>query len=90
MSWQAGGKASSASSRAVGDAMDAREFVEEVDLLKRLKATSYQELIGDEKWSEQLKALQLIIEIIGEEYGDIFQFQRFILMIPYFLLLRHY
>jgi hypothetical protein len=63
---QSGVKAASSSSGPVSDAMDAREFVEEVDLIKKLKATNYQELIGDEKWSEQLKGLQLIIEIIGE------------------------
>lgn len=65
---QSGGKP------APGPTGDAREFVEEVDLLKRLKATNYQELIVEEKWSEQLKGLQLIIEIIGERLLEDFSF----------------
>ena len=56
-------------SAAAASEIDAREFVEEVDLNKKLKATNFQELIGEEKWSEQLKGLQIIVEIIGAEWN---------------------
>lgn len=46
--------------------LDPREFVEEVDLTKRLQKSDYSTLIREEKWNEQLKALQLIIDIIGK------------------------
>lgn len=48
-------------------AIDPREFVEEVDLNKRLQKTDYNTLIREEKWNEQLKALQIVIDIIGEQ-----------------------
>ena len=44
---------------------DSREYVDEVDLTKRLKATDYAALVAEEKWSEQLKGLQLVIDAIG-------------------------
>jgi len=44
---------------------DGREYVEEVDLPKKLKSTEYLSLLADEKWSEQLKGLQLVIDAIG-------------------------
>lgn len=56
------GTESSASSAGI----DPREFVEEVDLQRKLKGTAFHELLGEEKWSEQLKGLQLVIESIGE------------------------
>jgi hypothetical protein len=36
-----------------------------VDLLKKLKSTDYATLVAEEKWSEQLKGLQLVIDAIG-------------------------
>ena len=62
--------------------MDPREFVEEVDLNKRLQKTDYDTLINDEKWSEQLKALQYIIDIIGHPF-----FVKHIFLISYYLLI---
>lgn len=44
---------------------DDREFIEEIDLPKKLRATEYATLIKDEKWSEQLKALQFVIDALG-------------------------
>ena len=44
---------------------DAREYVEEVDLLKVLKSTDYVKLVAEEKWSEQLKGLQIVIDSVG-------------------------
>lgn len=46
--------------------IDGRDFVEEVDLPKRLKSTEFYALIADEKWSEQLKGLQVLIDILGK------------------------
>jgi cytoskeleton-associated protein 5 len=57
-------KAGKVSASAAGG-IDAREFVEEVDLNKKLKSTDYSSLITEEKWSEQLRALQLVIDAIG-------------------------
>lgn len=48
-----------------GGSSDGREYVEEVDLPKKLKSTEYLSLLADEKWSEQLKGLQLVIDAIG-------------------------
>ena len=49
-----------------------REYLEEVDLAKRLKAAAvagpandFAVLAGSEKWSDQLKALQMVIDILG-------------------------
>jgi hypothetical protein len=39
--------------------------LEEVDLTKRLKGTEYATLIEDEKWNEQQKALQIVVDILG-------------------------
>lgn len=49
----------------IGGDMDARDFVDEVDLMKALKATEYGNLVTAEKWDEQAKALQLVIDAIG-------------------------
>jgi hypothetical protein len=48
-----------------GAGLDAREFIEEIDLTKRLKATDFETLVGEEKWSEQLKGLQHVLDILG-------------------------
>jgi hypothetical protein len=63
----AGGAGAGAVAGAAGGAkgMDNREFLEEVDLNKRLKATDYSTLIADEKWNEQQRALQIVVDIIG-------------------------
>lgn len=50
---------------AAAPTIDPREFVEETDLVKKLKGTEYATLIAEEKWSEQLKALQLVIDALG-------------------------
>ena len=49
-----------------------REYLDEVDLSKRLKAAAvsgpandFTVLVGSEKWSDQLKALQMVIDILG-------------------------
>ena len=42
-----------------------REYVEEVDLVKKLKSSDFSTLIAEEKWSEQLKGLQLVVDFIG-------------------------
>lgn len=47
------------------DALDAREFVDEVDLVKKLKGTDFASLVAAEKWDEQLKGLTLVIDAIG-------------------------
>lgn len=44
---------------------DAREYVQEVDIVKVLKASDYNQLVAEEKWSEQLKGLQIVIDAIG-------------------------
>lgn len=44
---------------------DARDFIDGIDLMKKLKPTEYSTLIAGEKWSEQLEALQLVIDAIG-------------------------
>ncbi|RYG68887.1 hypothetical protein EON64_04090, partial [archaeon] len=48
-----------------GKAEDARAFMEEVDLAKRLKASDYADLIASEKWADQLAALQLVLKTLG-------------------------
>jgi hypothetical protein len=47
--------------------LDGREFVDEVDIMKKLKSNNseFSTLIAEEKWSEQLKGLQLVIDAIG-------------------------
>ena len=44
---------------------DAREFVDEVDLARKLKGTEFSSLLVHEKWSEQLRALQMVIDAVG-------------------------
>ncbi|KAJ1416447.1 armadillo-type protein [Ochromonadaceae sp. CCMP2298] len=46
-------------------AVDGREYADEVDLMKRLKTSEYGSLVADEKWSEQLRAMQIVIDAIG-------------------------
>lgn len=57
--------ASSAGTASSSAADDAREYVQDIDLAKKLKATEYSTLIAEEKWSEQLKGLQLILTAVG-------------------------
>jgi hypothetical protein len=42
-----------------------RDFIEEVDIVKALKSTDYSTLILSEKWAEQLKGQQLVIDALG-------------------------
>jgi hypothetical protein len=42
-----------------------RQWVDEVDLAKVLKATEYAKLVAEVKWSEQLRGLQMVIDAIG-------------------------
>ena len=42
-----------------------REYVDEVDIVKKLKNSEFSNLIAEEKWSEQLKGLQIAIDAIG-------------------------
>ncbi len=44
---------------------DGREFQEDIDLTKRLKATEFESLVAEDKWSEQLRGLQIVIDILG-------------------------
>lgn len=44
---------------------DAREYVDEIDLIKKIKNTDFFTLVADDKWSEQLKGLQIVIDAIG-------------------------
>lgn len=57
-----GGKPSGAPA---ADTIDAREFVEEIDLGKRMKASEYDSLIAEQKWSDQLRGLQIVVDILG-------------------------
>lgn len=47
------------------EASDGRDYIEDIDLNKKLRSTEYATLIVEEKWSEQLKALTLVIDILG-------------------------
>lgn len=38
-----------------------REYVDDVDLMKKIKASEFAALVAEEKWSEQLRGLQLVI-----------------------------
>ncbi len=38
-----------------------REYVDDVDLMKKVKASEFATLVAEEKWSEQLRGLQLVI-----------------------------
>ena len=51
---------------------ESREYLEDVDLPKRLKAAAvagpandFAVLVGSDKWADQLKALQMVIDILG-------------------------
>ena len=58
--------AKSSGAAAAGEGgLDSREYVEEVDLVKKLKGTDYAALVANEKWSEQLRGLQIVIDAIG-------------------------
>ena len=39
--------------------------MDDVDLVKKLKNSDFSTLVAEEKWSEQLKGLQLVIDAIG-------------------------
>jgi hypothetical protein len=58
-------KAASDSSSNNTNGDDAREYLDEIDINKKLKSTEYSTLIASTKWAEQLKALQFIIDILG-------------------------
>lgn len=62
---KAGGASAGAAAGGSGGGIDSREFVDEVDLNKKLGKTEYATLIAEEKWSEQLKGLQLVLDAIG-------------------------
>lgn len=47
------------------ESLDSREFVDEVDLAKRLKSSDFAKLVAEEKWSEQLNGLQIVIDALG-------------------------
>lgn len=52
--------------KTANDADAARDYIEEVDITKKLKTTTdYFTLINDEKWSEQLKALTFVVDLLG-------------------------
>lgn len=59
------GKSGKLPSAAPDDVIDGRDFLEEIDLSKRLKNTEFFDLMENEKWSEQLRGLQLLIDILG-------------------------
>jgi cytoskeleton-associated protein 5 len=61
----AGKSAKAAAAAASDDAIDGRDFLEEIDLTKRLKSTEVFDLMTNEKWSEQLRGLQLLTDILG-------------------------
>jgi hypothetical protein len=44
---------------------DGREFVNEVDLAKKLKSSDFAKLVAEEKWSEQQNGLQIVIDALG-------------------------
>lgn len=44
---------------------DGREFIEDVDIAKKLKGTEYATLVAEEKWEPQLRAMQMIIDALG-------------------------
>jgi len=62
-----GGGAGGGSGKAGGGAadIDSREFIEEVDLTKKIRASDFAKLVAEEKWAEQQKGLQLVIDAIG-------------------------
>jgi hypothetical protein len=60
-----GGSSKKAAAGSEDEDEDAREYVQEVDLLRVLKASEYSKLVAEEKWSEQLKGLQLVIDAVG-------------------------
>lgn len=61
-----GGKPKAGGAVAAGEGnMDAREFLEEIDLNKKMKASEYDTLIAEDKWSDQLRGLQLVVDILG-------------------------
>lgn len=46
-------------------AVDTMDLIEEVDLIKKLKSSDYEQLMKSDKWVEQSQGLQLIIDAIG-------------------------
>ena len=60
--------ASSSSSASAGGSaqpIDAREFVDEVDLPKKLRASEFGALVASDKWAEQLRAMQIVVDALG-------------------------
>jgi hypothetical protein len=53
------GKASSSSCSS-----DDREFIEEIDLHRKLKSTEFSSLVAEEKWEPQLRALQVLFPLV--------------------------
>jgi hypothetical protein len=45
--------------------VDSREFIEEVDLSKKLKGSDFYDLVASEKWADQAQGLDLLIATIG-------------------------
>lgn len=56
---------SNTSGSSSGGTANLKDFIEEVDLIKKLKGTDYLTLLNSHKWSEQVKGLDLIINSIG-------------------------
>jgi hypothetical protein len=50
---------------AKASAADGRDFLEEVDLAKKLKSSNYSEGLASDKWMEQVNGMELIIAAIG-------------------------
>jgi hypothetical protein len=48
-----------------GSDMDGRDYVDEVDLQKKLKGSEFSSLIAAEKWDENMRGMQLVIDAIG-------------------------
>lgn len=61
----AAGPALGAGAAAVPAGGDSREYVDEVDLMKKLKSSDFDKLVAEEKWNEQVKGLQIVIDAIG-------------------------
>jgi len=58
--------------------VDAREFIESVDLISQLAKTDFETKIAETKWSEKVEGLKLVLNIIGPvpklqpgDYGDL-------------------
>ncbi len=45
--------------------VEARDLVEEIDLSKKLKGSEFHELVSSDKWADQARALDLLLNFIG-------------------------